>query len=155
MVGITNPPDKGTTGGAVSGTLWVNELRVLDADGTPGWAYSLNGSVNLADLMNINANISQTNPYFHKLADQFGSRMNQLNWGIAVDLDLLKLIPLNLSGSNFRVSYSRTEQSSNPLYIPGTDIKIEDAQRLTSIAMADSGLTQEAINDKVNGYLVY
>ena len=127
-IGIINPKDKGTPNEAVSGSVWVNELRVLDADATPGWAYSANGALSLADLVKVNFNVSRTNPYFHKLAERFGTREDRLSWGVAVDLDVLKLIPLNLAGSNLRISYSRNEQSTNPLYLPGTDIKIDEAQ---------------------------
>ncbi len=150
VIGIVNPSDKGTAGQAVSGSVWVNELRVLGADDTPGWAYSASGSLNFADLLTINANASQTNPYFHKLADRFGSREDRLNWSVSVDLDVLKLIPANLAGSNLRVSYSRTENSVNPLYVPGTDIKIEDSQELKRKSLTEAGLDPQFIENEVS-----
>ncbi len=127
-IGISNPIDKGTPGQTVSGSVWINELRVIDADASKGAAYSANASLKIADLMNISGNINRVDPNFHGLAERFGKREDQLAWGVAVDLDLLKLIPVNLSGSNMRVSYSRTEQKTDPLYSPGTDIKISEAQ---------------------------
>lgn len=150
IVGIVNPSDKGSPGQSVSGSVWINELRVLGADDTPGWAYSASGSINLADLMNISANISQTNPYFHKLSDRFGSREDRINWGVSVDLDVLKLIPLNLAGSNLRVSYSRTENATNPIFLPGTDIKIDDYQNLRRRELTDKGVSSDSVNNDVN-----
>lgn len=149
-IGIINPKDKGTNGQAVSGSVWVNELRVLEAEQTPGWAYSANASLQLADLMRVSFNASQTNPYFHKISDRFGSREDVLNWGMSVDFDVLKLIPVNLSGSNLRVNYSRTENASNPLYMPGTDIKVEEAQRAERVKLQKLGWSETAINSRVD-----
>ena len=148
-IGIVNPGDKGTPNEAVSGSVWVNELRVLDANATPGWAYSASGALSLADLVKVNFNVSQTNPYFHRLAERFGTREDRLNWGVAVDLDVLKLIPLNLAGSNLRVSYSRNEQSTNPLYLPGTDIKVNEAQNELRKNLTDKNYDPVIIEQEV------
>lgn len=148
-IGILNPRDKGVPNESVSGSVWVNELRVIQADQSPGWAYNANAALQLADLMKVSANVSKSNPYFHRLNDRFGSRENNLNWGVAVDLDVLKLIPLNLAGSNLRISYSRTEQSTNPLYIPGTDISVADAQTEIKRSMTEQNASQAAIDSAV------
>lgn len=149
LIGIVNPRDKGVSNEPVSGSVWVNELRVIQADQTPGWAYNANASLSLADLMKVSANISKTNPFFHKLNDRFGTRDDNMNWGIAVDFDLLKLIPANLAGSNLRISYSRTEQSTNPLYIPGTDISIADAQTEIQRSMTEKNASPAAIDSAI------
>ncbi|MBK7264808.1 MAG: hypothetical protein IPI12_00360 [Ignavibacteriales bacterium] len=93
----------------LSGEVWVNELRVIGADNTPGWAYTASTSIKFADILTVNANVSQTDPYFHRLSDRFGSRIESRNWGVSADLDVLKLLPIPLTGSNLRVNYSRTE----------------------------------------------
>ncbi len=141
LVGIYNPkqPPAGHTGNwtngplqlsnALSGEIWVNELRVVGADDSPGWAYSFSSSVKLADLMTVNFNISQTNPYFHKLSDRFGSRVEAKNWGVSADVNILKLLPVNLPESNLRLNYSHTETVGKPLYLPGTDIKVDQAAK--------------------------
>ncbi|MCL5031380.1 MAG: cell surface protein SprA [Bacteroidetes bacterium] len=126
-VGIVNVSDNSKFPKPVSGELWVDELRVVGADNHPGWAYSVSTSFKLADLMNINFNMSQTDPYFHRLSDQFGSRVDTKNWSLAADMDLMKLIPMNLPGSSLRLSYSHTESIGKPLYLPGTDIKVDEA----------------------------
>lgn len=148
-IGIVNPSNKGTPGEKVSGTVWINELRVLEADDTPGWAYNAAGSLTFADLMHVNFNVSQTNPYFHRLNDRFGTREDKLNWGISVDMDLLKLIPLNLAGSNLRISYSRIEQTTNPLFLPGTDIKVMEAQNQLRKFLTEKNINPSAIEDSV------
>ena len=113
--------------GALSGEVWVNELRVVGADDSPGWAYSLSTSVKLADFATVSFNLSEKNPYFHRLSDRFGSRVEQRNWSISTDVNLLKLVPLNLPESNLRLNYSHTESIGKPLYIPGSDVKVDNA----------------------------
>ncbi len=148
-IGILNPSGKGTVGRRVSGSVWINELRVLEADDTPGWAYSASSSLTLADLAKVTFNINQTNPYFHKLADRFGTRQDNLSWGLAADLDVLKLLPFNMPGSNLRVTYNRQEQSTNPVFVPGTDIKVEEAQNELRKSLVDQNATEEEINSAV------
>lgn len=148
-IGIINPSDKGTKGNRVSGSVWINELRVLEADATPGWAYSATSSLKLADLATVSLNVSQTNPYFHKLADRFGSRQDNLSWALSADLDVIKLLPINLPGSNLRISYSRNEQSTNPIFLPGTDIKVDEAQNEMRKILAEQKVSEEIIDDAV------
>src|SRR5690606_15842984 len=113
--------------GPLSGEVWVNELRVVGADDSPGWAYSFNTSMKFADLLNVNFTMSERNPYFHKLQDRFGSRVEATNCSVATDLNVLKLLPVSLPESNLRISYSHTEQLGKPLYIPGSDVLVEEA----------------------------
>lgn len=116
----------------VSGELWVNELRVLGADDTPGWAYSIATTFKLADLMTVSYNTRKTDPYFHKLNDRFGSRKDDNSWALNANLDVLKLIPVKMEGSNIKVNYSHSESFSKPLYKPGTDILVEAAAEASS-----------------------
>ena len=111
----------------ISGQVWVNELRVIGADDHPGWAYSIASSLKMADLLTLNFNMSRTDPYFHKLSNQFGSRVESRNWSVSSDLNVLKLLPFNLPGSNLKLNYSHTESIGKPLYLPGTDIKVSEA----------------------------
>ncbi len=127
-VGIFNIDDDFNPG-PLSGEVWVNELRVIDADDSPGWAYSVNSNIKLADFMNVNFTMSQRNPYFHRLQDRFGTRVESTNWSVSTDVNLLKIIPVNLPESNLRLTYSHTEQLGKPLYIPGSDVKVDEAVR--------------------------
>ncbi len=139
-IGIFNA-SKGSVQLPVSGDVWVNELRVIGADDSPGWAYSASANFTFADLLTVNMNLSETNPYFHKLTDRFGSRVHARNWGVSADLDVMKLVPFDMSGSNLRVTYSRTESVGKPLYLPGTDVLVEEASKILHKTMTDSGAT--------------
>ena len=136
-VGITNL-NNGFNIGPVSGEIWVNELRVIGADDHPGWAYSLSSSIKLADLLSVNFNMSQSDPNFHKLSDRFGSRIASKNWSTSMQMDVLKLLPFNLPGSNLSINYSHTESVAKPKYYPGTDIEVEAAASISEQAPVDS-----------------
>ncbi|NWF51154.1 MAG: cell surface protein SprA [Ignavibacteriaceae bacterium] len=137
-VGIFNINDANHIG-PVSGQVWINELRVIGADDSPGWAFSVSSSFKFADLMTVNLNLSQTNPYFHKLSDRFGSRVESRNWGISTDLDIMKLLPINFPESSFKLNYSHTESVGKPLYVPGTDIRVDEAVQQLQEAQSDTG----------------
>lgn len=134
--------------GDLSGEVWVNELRVVGADDSPGWAYSVNTAIKLADLMTVNFNMSERNPYFHRLQDRFGSRVESVNWSVSTDVNVLKFIPFNLPESNLRLSYSHTEQVGKPLYIPGSDVRVDEAVRqLEENNQIDSLRTNKTADD--------
>jgi cell surface protein SprA len=142
-IGVTNKADENPLlKQPVSGILWVDELRVIGADNTKGWAYSVATTLKLADLMTINYNLSKTDPYFHKLSEQFGSRTESDNWGISADVDLLKILPLNSQDSNLKLNYSRTESVGKPLFLPSSDILVSEAQKLKKEQMLKDGATE-------------
>ncbi|MFH1195486.1 MAG: cell surface protein SprA [bacterium] len=139
--GIINPKDKGE-GETVSGELWINELRVLNADDTPGWAYTAAATLKFADLLTVNVNMSKTDPYFHQLANRFGNRIDNSNWGVSFDFDVLKLIPISLNESNFTINYQRTESVAKPIYLPGTDIKVDEAVEKQKAKLIANGVSE-------------
>ena len=138
-VGIQNIKDlPGEPMLPLSGEVWVNELRVIGADDSPGWAYSFSSSVRFADLMGVSFNMSKTNPYFHRLADRFGSRSESTNWSVATDMDVLRLLPVDMPGSNLKINYSHSESLGEPLYVPGTDVRVEEAGKQLDSTNPDS-----------------
>ncbi len=142
-VGVTNKADDNPLlQQPVSGILWVDELRVIGADNTKGWAYSVATTLKLADLVTLNYNISKTDPYFHKLSEQFGSRTESNNWGVSADVDLLKILPLNSQESNLKLNYSRNESVGKPLFLPSSDILVTEAQKLKKEQMLQDGATE-------------
>ena len=142
-IGVLNPKNVGNELDEASGDLWINELRVLGADNTPGWAYTASTNLKLADILTVNVNISQTDPNFHKLSDRFGSRIDRRAWGVAADLDIMKILPINLPGSTLRLNYSRTESVNNPVYLPGTDIKVDEAASQLEKKLINQGSSPE------------
>ena len=134
----------------ISGDMWINELRVINADDSKGWAYSGSTSINFADLLTVRANASRTNPYFHKLSERFGSRIDRTSWGVSFDFDVLKIMPFNTQGSNLSVNYSRNESISKPIFLPGTDIDVSQASEQLRNKLITDGVSDEEAKEESN-----
>ncbi len=126
-LGIVNPLFKGPKFEKVSGNLWVNELRVVGADDTEGWAATGSATLKMADIVTVSGNFRQTDPYFHKLSERFGNRVDSRSWGVQGNINVIKLMPFNMPGSNLRINYSHSESISKPLYKPRTDVLVSNA----------------------------
>jgi hypothetical protein len=109
------------------GSVWIDELRLTDADNTPGGAYRFDANLQLADFGSLGFNFSKTDPYFHGLTTQFGSLNTQQNWGLNASVSLERLLPREWQGTTIPFSYSHSESYSNPLYLAGSDILVTEA----------------------------
>ncbi len=153
MYKIENPAGEGIDGQATSGSIWLNELRLLEADDTPGWAYKASASLKLADLLTINGNMMKQNPFFHKVNQSFGSREDKQSWGVNVDFNILKLLPFNTEGSNLSLTYQHSESMTRPLYLPSSDIAVDKAaEQLEQKILSEGGTQAEADNAKKELY---
>jgi hypothetical protein len=125
QIGITNT----RPGSAVllNGSVYVDELRLVNADNTPGGAYRFDASLQLADLGSLTFNFSKTDPYFHGLTTQFGTLNTQQNWAVNASLSLERLLPREWQGTSIPFAYSHSETYSNPLYLAGSDILVTEA----------------------------
>jgi cell surface protein SprA len=124
-IGLENPSGKGAQ--TLNGELWVDELRLTDVDDTRGWAYKMDASIKLADIGSIAFSLSQRDPYFHGLEDHFGSRNTSRAWSLSTSFAFDKLLPESWLGSVLNFSYSHSESINKPLYVPGTDVLVENA----------------------------
>ncbi|HEY9187458.1 MAG TPA: cell surface protein SprA [Ignavibacteria bacterium] len=147
-VGVKNPKGKGTEL-PIYGEVWVDELRLSNVNNTPGWAYRLDGSLKIGALATINFNYSKTDPNFHSVDQKFGSRSDDKNWGVNANLVLQNLLPQKLSGSTLNVSYTHTETVTNPQYIPGTDVKVNEAAEELSKVDKRSGDSLRVVSQTV------
>ncbi len=125
QIGVANP----NPGSAklLSGSIWVDELRLTNVDNTPGGAYSFNGSIQFADIGQVAFNFSKMDPYFHDLTTQFGTLNTTQNWSVSASVSLDKLLPREWQGTTIPLSYTHTESFANPLYLAGSDIPIASA----------------------------
>lgn len=140
-VGIANPGDDNRGGRPLRGQVWINEMRLIDVDNTSGWAYRVSSSINLADFGNVRFNMSQTDPNFHRLDRQFGSRQTSRNWEMGASFSLQKFLPEEWQrGTELPINYSRTESIVNPQYIPNTDILISGAMERQREQLEESGM---------------
>lgn len=131
-IGVTNPPNNPSPqrfpldlDNVISGVVWVNELRLVDVDNTPGWAYRINSSVKLADLGNVRVSYSETDPFFHTLEQRFGSREVAKDLGFSFDIGFEKFLPQSWQGTTLPFSYTYSQRKRQPRYFQGTDIIVE------------------------------
>jgi hypothetical protein len=143
-IGVENPFNKGTNL-PLTGQVWVNELRVSDVDDTPGWAYRFDTQLKIADFGSASFNYSKVDPYFHGLEQRFGSRTTGINWAASANFELGKFFSENWQGTSIPFSYSHTENISKPLYLPNTDVRVDQAAlRAADIVSQKGGTSQEA-----------
>ncbi len=143
QIGITNPPHRGTPLPLV-GEVWIDELRLTNVDNTPGLAYQVSTSIQLADLGTIAFNYTNVDPYFHTLTTQFGSRSNQRNWGISGSINMSKFLPRSWVGTSIPFYYNHTESFSNPLYLPNSDILVSEAVQRRRAYLIQQGVSADS-----------
>ena len=139
---------------AISGSVWFNEIRLVNVIDDEGFAFNVNANVKLADLMDLNFAMARTDPYFHALDGRFGSRNTGLSWDFSATLYADKLFN-NLFSSIFSenwsnfislpIVYRHSENMVEPLYFPGTDVELDKAiQQKYDAVLAQTGNTEEA-----------
>lgn len=121
---------------SISGSVWFNELRLVNVIDDNGFALTANANIELADLINVNFTISKTDPFFHGLDGRMGTRNSVTAWDFSTTLNANKLINNFMSSvisedwSNFitlPITFRHSESMINPEYYPGTDILMESA----------------------------
>ena len=143
-----NPSDTLST---LSGELWVNELRLIGADDREGWAYTTSFALNFGDLIRLNFNYSRRNPFFHSLESRFGDRVLRTNWGFSGSIDFTKFFPSEMKNSSLTLNYSRNEQIDKPLYLPSTDIVVDEAVEQTYQKYLEKGYDEESARRIADG----
>lgn len=146
LIGVISPADSAVQGVKINGDIWIDELRVIDIDNTPGWSYRTSISLRLSDLMDVSFNYNRTNPNFRGLTSRVmnsASRNDINSWSVNTNIDILKVLPINLPESNLKLAYSHSESKGNPMFVPGTDIKVEDAMQQTQKNLIQQGYSPE------------
>lgn len=113
--------------GALNTTMWVNELRAVEAQGGSDWAATVAASATLADFITLNYNATRFNPNFHRLEERFGDRVQSTNWAFNTVWQLDKLLPESMKGSTVPFTYNHREQVEHPEYIAESDVEVEAA----------------------------
>jgi cell surface protein SprA len=140
---------------AITGSVWFNEIRVLNVDDEPGYAYNVTAGVNLANLLGINFSLGKRSPNFFNLDGRFGSRQTGLNWDISATLNVHKFFNnffaswFSEEWSNFLnipFTFRHSESIVDPQYFPGTDIALDKAaqERYNQVLNQTGGNEQAA-----------
>lgn len=137
--GVYNPSERFPN--YLTTTMWVNELRLLDADSRSDWAAVMSSNLKLADLANMSFSLNRTNPNFHRLEERFGNRIAATNWSFSIQAQLEKFFPADWKGMAIPVTYSHTEQVQDPLFAANSDVNLAEA-----VAAAETQAFQSAKN---------
>ncbi len=124
-----------------SATVWVNELRLIDVDNSKGRAYTVSTSLKLADIGSVSFAYTDIDPNFHQLESQFGSRTTSRNWTLQSNFALDRFLPPTWIGTSLPFSFSHTEGSTAPKYIPNSDIDVGAAAQQEWQRVRDAGGT--------------
>ena len=132
----------------ISGEVWVNELRLVGVDDTPGWAYRVTTSLKLSDLGRMDFSYSKTDPFFHSLENRFGSREENTDLSAGASIGIEKLLPQSWNGTSLPVSYTYSQRNRQPRYFHNTDILVASAVE----QFKDRGLNGDSVLEASQTY---
>ncbi|RKY54518.1 MAG: cell surface protein SprA, partial [Candidatus Neomarinimicrobiota bacterium] len=124
QLGVTNTDD--FEGRNYSGSIWVNEMRVVESNNDPGMAMRGSFDLRLGGLMSFNANAKKTDADFHQVNQQMPNNMNTSeSFNLNMTVNVHKLFPEKWKIA-FPVTMSQSRSISTPKYFPGSDILLEN-----------------------------
>ena len=112
-----------------SGEVWVNELRLREANNEGGWAASGAMNVQLSDLGSVNLTGRYITDGFGGLEETVMQRRTdtEKSYSVTANLELGKFFP-DKAKVNAPLYYSYTKESISPKYNPlDTDMDLDDA----------------------------
>jgi hypothetical protein len=134
------------------GSIWVNEMRVVETNNDPGMAMRASFDFNLGAVFKFNANAIKKDADFHQVNQQMSNTQSSTeSYNINMTVNVNKLMP-----EKWRVvlpvTVSRSHSIATPKYYPGSDILVEDdpADSLKSISRVQSlntSLRRNAVRD--------
>jgi cell surface protein SprA len=113
--------------GALSTTMWVDELRAVSAEDANDWAAVMTADAKLADLGTITYNAQRKNPNFHNLEERFGDRVERTDWAVNSTLQLQKFLPGAMKESSIPFVYNHVERVEKPRYVSESDVEVSAA----------------------------
>ncbi len=138
-------------GREISGNVWINELRVIQPNTQIGYAYNASMSLRLADIADISASMTHSDPYFHGISERFSvSRAWTTAWSMNTTLNIDRVFPQEWKGTQVRVTYSHAENLSKPLLLADKpDVEVEAAVSALADKLKSEGKSQREIDTEV------
>ena len=124
MIGVRN-----VSGEVKSGEVWVNELRLMDADNDGGWAAAATMNVQLSDFGTVNLTGRYVSDGFGGLEESVMQRSTdtQKSYSLTTQLELGKFFP-DKAKISAPFYYSVSQESVSPRYNPlDSDMRLDDA----------------------------
>jgi len=113
--------------GALTTTMWVDELRAVGPEDANDWAATAQATAKLADFGTVDFNISRINPNFHRLEERFGNRVEATAWAGNLLFQLEKFLPRSFKGSSLPFTYNHVERIEYPRYVAESDVEVDAA----------------------------
>ena len=111
----------------MTGQVWIDDLRALDVDRSPGLANRFTMFTKFADLMTITTNWDRTDENFQRLGQERGSDINADRIAFSGNITPNKFF--QSTGIQLPISFNYQNQSSTPRLFTGTDIVLGQADR--------------------------
>jgi len=146
--GVANPAERYPN--ELSTTMWVDELRVVEAINDNDWAGIANATLKLADVGDITASINHTTPNYHRLEERFGNRLEATSWNATLQLAMEKFLPKEMKETRIPITYTHTELAETPKYQAQNDVELEAAASVAAADTLASGGTQQAADNVAN-----
>ncbi|MBL8007560.1 MAG: cell surface protein SprA, partial [Ignavibacteria bacterium] len=134
LIGVEK--NRNSLNASISGSVWFDELRLINVIDDNGLAFNVSANVQMADLLNVSFAYSKVDPFFHSLDARLGSRNTGVSWDFSTTLNLHRLF--NNAFTTFLseewgnvltlpLTYRHSETYVNPQYYPGTDIYLNSS----------------------------
>lgn len=135
-LGVYNNNDDPIVTKELTGSIWFDEMRVIQANDASGYAFTLSAGLKIADFATLNFSYNKTDPNFHSLETSFGNLTTANSWEFSGLVNAHKVINALLSkyvSVKFKdfftlpIAFSHQEILDKPKYLPATDIDLETA----------------------------
>ncbi|MDD4052501.1 MAG: hypothetical protein PHR28_11475, partial [candidate division Zixibacteria bacterium] len=147
---------------AVSGEVWVDELRLTDVRDDMGMAALVGVSGNLADLINFSGSYSQQDAYYRGISastkggssDNLGSGQTRTSYSFNGSIQLQKFFPRSLQ-LTLPLTFSWSQSVQEPLLRNNTDITLPEELKKdeTNVAITKGFQIREKIQKNTNNII--
>lgn len=154
-VGVINNDTLDSDYQTISGSIWLDELRLTEVRRDVGTAgrVAVNGSI--ADLFTYSFSLESKDPYFRGLtessrggaANNLGSGQTETSVSYNMALNLHKFLPPSW-GASIPIRYSVSKNTQTPLLRTGTDIVLAEEVRYRERSISES--KQFSISESFN-----
>ena len=136
IVGVKNISSE-----AISGEVWIDELRLSGVKKDKGVAMRVQSALKLADLGNVNFTYSRQDADFHRLQERLSKgKSTSENFNISSRIDIHRFFPSSW-GFSLPINASIARSTNTPKYFPGEDIIVDKGAAPDSIISMNESIS--------------
>jgi len=118
------------------GEVWIDDMRLDAAPDDNGVAARAEIQVDLADVLNLQANVNSVNPFYRQLGET-PSFLRELTYGGRATLQFGKFLP-DSWGIAMPIGFSHSADSETPFFLPQTDVLAAPLDNLRTGASSET-----------------